>query len=110
MTAWAAAAVALLVAAAILAVAWPFVSPEPEPAEPALSDAERERLDLLERRDAAYEGLRELEQDTRTGKVTPEDYETERTRLRAEAGAALRALDTLDAAARDAARTPPVED
>jgi hypothetical protein len=102
--------VALVVAAAIVAIAWPFVSPEREPPEPALSSEQRRRLELEERRDAAYVALRELEQDARTGKVTPEDYETERARLRAEAASALRALDTLEGAARGAAQTPSLED
>ncbi len=110
MTVGLAAAVALLVAAAIVVVAWPFVSPEPEPPEPALTPEERQRLELDERRDAAYAALRELAQDARTGKVTPEDEEAERERLRAEAGAALRALDRLDASARAAGDTAPEED
>jgi hypothetical protein len=110
MTVGLAAAVAVVVAAAIIVVAWPFVSPEAEPPEPALSGEQRLRLELEERRDAAYAELRELAQDARTGKVTPEDEEAERARLRAEAGAALRALDTLDASARAAGETAPRED
>jgi hypothetical protein len=53
----------------------------------------------MERRDAAYAGLRDLEQDHRTGKVGDEDYQSERRRLRAEAAGALRGLDTLDSEA-----------
>ena len=37
--------------------------------EDRLSDEDRERIELLERRDAAYAALRDLEQDHRTGKV-----------------------------------------
>ena len=94
-------------------VAWPFVSTHVDPPEAALSPAERERLELVERRDAAYAALRDLEQDVRTGKVSPEDYEAERARLRAEAGAALRALDalgTMQATPRDAPRVGSLED
>lgn len=88
-------AAAALVAAAVLAVAWPFVSTRHEPPEPSLDEAERRHLELAERRDAAYAALRDLEQDAREGRVAPEDYEAERARLRAEAGAALRELDRL---------------
>jgi hypothetical protein len=89
------AAVAVLVAGAVLFVAWPFASPEAEPPEEALSDADRRRLELRERRDEAYQSLRDLEQELHTGKVTPADYELERGRLRAEAAEALRELDRL---------------
>jgi hypothetical protein len=88
-------AAAALVAAVVVVVAWPFVSTRPEPPEAQLTPAQRRRLELVEQRDAAYAGLRDLEQDRRTGKVSAEDYELERRRLRAEAGAALRALDRL---------------
>ncbi len=87
--------VALVVAGAVILVAWPFVSPTREPLEEALSPTDRRRLELFEQRDAAYAGLRDLEQDHRTGKVGDEDYEQERKRLRAEAAAALRELDRL---------------
>jgi len=64
--------VALLVAIAVAAVAWPFVSPARGVPEPVLSERDRRRIELLERRDAAYSGLRDLEQDHRTGKVSDE--------------------------------------
>ena len=89
-------AVAVLVTGAVLFVAWPFASPEPEPPEDALSDTDRRRLELRERRDEAYQSLRDLEQELHTGKITPADYELERGRLRAEAAEALRELDRLD--------------
>lgn len=89
-------AVAVLVTGTVLFVAWPFASPEHEPPEHVLSDADRRRLELRERRDEAYQALNDLEQDVRTGKITPADYELERGRLRAEAAAALRGLDRLD--------------
>jgi hypothetical protein len=90
------AAVAVLVTGAVLFVVWPFTSAEPEPDE-VLSDADRRRLELRERRDEAYQGLRDLEEDMHAGKITPADYELERGRLRAEAAAALRELDELTA-------------
>jgi hypothetical protein len=75
-------AVAVLVTGAVLFVAWPFASPDPEPPEQALSDRDRRVLELRERRDEAYAALHDLEQDVRTGKITPADYELERGRLR----------------------------
>jgi len=73
----------------------PFLrEPEPESdALEALDDEERRRLELLERRDRALSALKELEFDHRTGKVSDEDYRAQVGRLRAEAAAALRALD-----------------
>jgi hypothetical protein len=91
-----AALVAVAVTVAVVAVAWPFLSPERGLAEQSLSSRDRERLALMERRDAAYAGLRDLEQDHRTGKVSDIDYADERGRLREEAAAALRGLDQLD--------------
>lgn len=88
-------AVALLVAGAVLFVAWPFASPHAEPPELALSEIDRRRLELRERRDESYQALRDLEQELHTGKITPADYEVERGRLRAEAAEALRGLDQL---------------
>lgn len=88
-------AVAILVAGAVLFVAWPFASAQTEPPELALSETDRRRLELRERRDEAYQALRDLEQELHTGKITPADYELERGRLRAEAAEALRELDQL---------------
>ncbi len=95
-TAVEAAVVAVAVTCAVMAVAWPFLSPQRGAPEQAMSARDRERLALLERRDAAYSALRDLEQDHGTGKVGDEDYEAERRRLRAEAAQALRGLDRLD--------------
>jgi hypothetical protein len=89
-------AVAVLVTGAVLFVAWPFASPEREPPEQVLSQADRRRLELRERRDEAYQALQDLEQELHTGKITPADYELERGRLRAEAAEALRGLDDVD--------------
>ncbi len=94
-TALVAIAAAALVIAALVFVAWPLVSPEVEP-EPGLSDLARRRLAAAERRDEAYSALRELELEVRTGKITQEDAERERVRLRGQAAGALRELDQLD--------------
>jgi hypothetical protein len=92
----AAIAVALLVGVAVVAVAWPFLAPERGRPEDRLSEADRHRIDLLERRDATYAALRDLEQDHRTGKVTGDDFRAEREELRREAATLLRELDQLD--------------
>lgn len=94
-TALVAIAAAAIVIAALVFVAWPLVSPEAEP-EPGLSELARRRLAAAERRDEAYAALRELELEVRTGKITPEDAERERARLRGQAAGALRELDQLD--------------
>jgi hypothetical protein len=91
-----AALVAIVVTGVAVAVAWPFLSPERGLPEQSLSERDRERLALMERRDSAYGGLRDLEHDHRTGKVSDDDYADERARLRAEAAEALRGLDRLD--------------
>ena len=98
-TALVAIAAAAIVIGALVFVAWPFVSPDPEPPEPALSEVDRARLAAAERRDEAYAALRELELDRRTGKVTEDDYTRERERLRGDAAEALRELDRLDSEA-----------
>ena len=94
-TALAALAVALMVGAAVIAVAWPFLSPQRGAPQERLSPEARHRIDLLERRDGVYGALRDLEQDHRTGKITDEDHALERSRLRAEAAEVLRELDAL---------------
>jgi len=109
-TALEAAAVAVVVIAAVLLVAWPFLSPQRGEPEQALSERDRRRLELLERRDTAYAELRDLEQDHRTHKVSDADYEAERLRLRSEAAEALKALDQLESATESISETPPLED
>jgi cytochrome c-type biogenesis protein CcmI len=51
------------------------------------------RIELRERRDNAYVALRELELDHDTGKLDDDDYATANRELRAEALAALAALE-----------------
>ncbi|HEX2504874.1 MAG TPA: hypothetical protein VHK22_01585 [Gaiellaceae bacterium] len=87
-------AVALAVVC-VLAVARPFLR-EPEPAADSLREPtglERERARLAEERDRALAALKELEFDHRTGKVSDADYRAALGPLRADAAAALRALD-----------------
>jgi hypothetical protein len=109
-TALEAAVVAVVVVAAVLLVAWPFLSPERGEPEQVLSERDRRRLEMLEQRDTAYAELRDLEQDHRTNKVSDVDYETERRRLRSDAAAALRGLDELESATEAKTENPPLED
>jgi hypothetical protein len=88
---------AVLAATCVVYVARPFVR-EPTVADAddrldALDDDRRARLELAEERDRALAALKELEFDHRTGKVSDADYRALVGPLRAEAGAALKALD-----------------
>jgi hypothetical protein len=86
----------LLVALVMLAVLFVVVpilrSPEPEEWKTS-SAAQVHLVELRERRDAALLALRELELDHETGKLDDRDYEMANAELRAEALAALAALD-----------------
>jgi hypothetical protein len=87
-------AVALAIAAVVL-VALPFLR-EPVAGDDRLdapTEAEEQRLLLVEERDRALAALKELEFDHRTGKIGDEDYRSLLGPLRREAAAALRALD-----------------
>jgi hypothetical protein len=83
---------AVLAAAAIVLVAWPFIR-EPVTADDALAQPDEELLELREERDRALAALKELEFDHRTGKLSDEDYRQTVGPLRRDAAAALRALD-----------------
>jgi hypothetical protein len=93
----------VLALACLLFVALPLVRP-PGRTEvvPAATPAQRERIELRERRDAAYAALRELELEHRTGKLTDEDYARARAELRAEALEVLRLLGDDEPAGREA--------
>ena len=88
---------ALLAAAAVVVVAWPFLrEPGLDPERDRLQSpdaAERKRLELAEERDRALAALKELEFDHRTGKVSDEDYRALVGPLRRRAAETLRALD-----------------
>jgi len=90
---------AILAIACVVAVALPFLR-EPEPESDSLAEldeSERRRLELLEARDRALAGLKELEFDHRTGTISDSDYRTLVGPLRREAAAALQALEPRDA-------------
>jgi hypothetical protein len=83
----------LLVVLAVLFVVVPILRTS-EPEEWKTSSAAQVHLvELRERRDAALLALRELELDHETGKLDDHDYKTANAELRAEALAALAALD-----------------
>jgi hypothetical protein len=83
----------VLVVAAVLFVAVPVLrSAEPEEWK-TTSAAQVHLVELRERRDAALLALRELELDHETGKLDDRDYASANAELRAEARAALAALD-----------------
>jgi hypothetical protein len=86
---------ALLAVACVVFVARPFLL-DPEARNDqleALGERERRRLELAERRDRALAGLKELEFDHRSGKVSDEDYRALVGPLRRQAADALRALE-----------------
>jgi Tfp pilus assembly protein PilO len=85
---------ALLAVAAVVAVAWPLLrAPASDDVAETADPETLLRLDLRERRDAALAALQELELDHRTGKLDDADYEQARAELRAEAAAAIEALE-----------------
>jgi hypothetical protein len=100
---------ALLAAAAVVVVAWPFLrEPGLDPERDRLANpdaAERRRLELAEERDRALAALKELEFDHRTGKVSDEDYRAAVGPLRAQAAELLRALEPQAAERRDRVRS-----
>jgi hypothetical protein len=58
-----------------------------------LDELEQRRLAVAEERDRALSALKELEFDHRTGKISDVDYREQIGPLRAQAAAALRALE-----------------
>jgi hypothetical protein len=86
---------ALLAIGCVVFVARPFLR-DPDPAVDRLdepSEAERRALALAEERDRTLAALKELEFDHRTGKVSDDDYRALIGPLRAQAMAALKALE-----------------
>ena len=86
---------ALLAIGCVVVVALPFLrEPDPESDDLAeLDEAERRRLEFLEKRDRALAALRELEFDHRTGTVSDEDYRALVGPLRRDAANALQGLE-----------------
>ena len=100
---------ALLAVACVIYAATPFLrGARGDALVPPRSEAEEERVRLLEERDRALAALKELEFDHRTGKISDADYATLRPSLRREAADAIRALDA--AAGRDERPAAPKAD
>lgn len=96
-------AIACLLLAAATAIFIFYFRPDP-----AESGRFRTRLDqLLERRDAIYENLRDLRFEYRSGKFSEHDYEQVRQSLELEAAGVLSEIDALtgDSSPRARART-----
>ncbi len=89
----------LLVAAALLAVAYPILAKAPN--AKAATTATETLDELLAQRDAAMQALRELNFDHRVGKISDEDFAIFEASLKHEAAQALRALDEWEAQADD---------
>ena len=86
---------AAIAVAAVLFVALPFLR-EPQTSDDRLdapTEAEGQRLQLVEERDRALGALKELEFDHRTGKLEDADYRSLVGPYRRAAAVALRALE-----------------
>ncbi|MGC8779255.1 MAG: double zinc ribbon domain-containing protein, partial [Anaerolineae bacterium] len=88
----------VIVAAALAIVAYPIIG-KGRGAGPATASADEELAELLARRDAAFQALRDLNFDRQVGKVTDEDFAIFEANLKAAAASALAALDAWEAAA-----------
>jgi hypothetical protein len=86
-------AVLLVMLAAFTVVGWPLIR--------SARDARREAggaplwSDLIDRRDAAYRAIKELDFEYQLGNLSESDYRGLRERYRSEAVATLRELDTV---------------
>jgi len=83
----------LLAVLAVLFVVVPLLRTTDVEEWKAASAEQLRRIELRERRDNAYVALRELELDHDTGKLDDADYAAATAELRAEAVAALAALE-----------------
>ena len=93
----------VLVVVAVLFVVLPLLRTSGVEEWQIASAEQLRRIELRERRDAAYVALRELELDHDTGKLDDADYAKATRELRAEALAALAALEQEGAAPLDEA-------
>ena len=81
---------------ALLIVAYPIIARNRN-AEPAASSAQEELDELLSRREAAFQALRELTFDHRVGKVSDADFVIFEANLKEVAAGTLEALDDWEA-------------
>ncbi len=88
----------VIVIAALLIVAYPILAKTREvPAE--TSPAQEELAELMARRDAVFQALRDLNFDRQVGKIAEEDFVIFEANLKETAAEALRAIDQWEAAA-----------
>ncbi len=86
----------LLSIAALLIVAYPILAKSGE-VQPSFSAAHEQLGELLARRDAAFQALRDLSFDHRVGKVTDEDFAVFEANLKDVAAEALAEIDRWEA-------------
>ena len=85
---------AVVALAVVVFIAWPLVRPQTaaDQLDP-LTDDQRRRLALREDRDLALQALKELEVDRATNHIGDQDYDELVAEYRAQAAAAIAALD-----------------
>jgi hypothetical protein len=99
----------ILLALALLAIAWPLLRERPEPGQPAADLSQQESapadplLELEAQRDSLYQAIKELEFDYRVGKVSEVDYQAFDAQLKEQAVTVLREIDALEAVEADPA-------
>lgn len=97
----------ILLALSLLAIVWPLVRERPEPEQVApellwLETAQADPLmELQAQRDSLYQAIKELEFDYQVGKVSEADYQAFNSRLKEQAVAVLKEIDTLQKAEAD---------
>ena len=92
----------LMLAIAVLAVAYPLFQKPTAPSQPADAFPDEGLAELMARRDATYAALKELDLDHEMGKLSPADYQALRDGYQARAVAILQELDSRQAAVQGA--------
>ncbi len=87
----------LMLAIAVLAVAYPLFQKPTALSQPADASPDEGLVELLARRDATYAALKELDLDHEMGKLSPADYQALRDSHQARAVAILQELDSRQA-------------
>jgi hypothetical protein len=87
----------VIAAAALLIVAYPVLA-KARAAQPAASSAQEELAELVARRDAVFQALRDLNFDHQVGKITDGDFVAFEATLKESAADTLAALDQWESA------------
>lgn len=99
----------ILLALALVAIAWPLLRERPEPGEPAAELPQPENvpadplLELEAQRDSLYQAIKELEFDYQVGKVSEVDYQAFDAQLKEQAVMVLKEIDAFEIAEADPA-------